>query len=123
MGVQTLDHRPMHMRWEDWSNACLGAWLIIAPFLGLGHVNDSAAWNSYLVGTIVVLVAAAGIVRVRPWEEWTNLTAGVWLLLAPFFMHFTNQQSEMWNQVVVGGLIIVVSGSALYRLKGAYANT
>lgn len=119
MAVQRLDSRQMQMRWQDWLNASFGVWLIIAPLVGIGQLNDLAAWNSYLMGALVVLVTAAAIVRVRAWEEWTNLFAGLWLLVSPFWLHFTDQAGVMWNQMTVGALIAIGSGWVLVDLRNA----
>ena len=118
----TSTQTQMRMRWQDWVNVSLGAWLIIAPLVGVGQVNDAAAWNSYLMGTLVAVVAAAAIVRVRLWEEWTNLFAGVWLILAPFSLHFVDQPDALWNQIIVGALIVTTSGCVLRSLKSAAEN-
>ena len=118
----TSTQTQMRMRWQDWVNVSLGAWLIIAPLVGVGQVNDAAAWNSYLMGTLVAVVAAAAIVRVRLWEEWTNLFAGVWLILAPFSLHFVDQPDALWNQIIVGALIVTTSGWVLRSLKSAAEN-
>ncbi|MGA8259004.1 MAG: SPW repeat protein [Arenicellales bacterium] len=118
MAVQQLTSRQMRMRWQDWLNACFGVWLIIAPMVGVGQLDDPAAWNSYLIGALVVVLAGAAIGRVRPWEEWTNLVAGFWLLISPFSLHFTDQAGVMWNQIIVGAFIIIASGWVLFDVKG-----
>lgn len=51
--------------WEDWVNLVLGAWLFISPWI-FGYVGStSAAWNSYIVGALVFLIAIWGIVAAR----------------------------------------------------------
>jgi SPW repeat len=122
MAVQSLNSRQVKMRWQDWLNVALGAWLIVAPLVGIGQVNDTAAWNSYLLGTLVVAVASTALTRVRPWEEWTNLLAGLWLIMSPFALHFVDQPAVMWNQMIVGALVTLASGWVLGTLKDAYAN-
>lgn len=92
-------------RWQDWINLILGAWLFIAPGVGVGMRNDIAAWNSYVAGVVVAILAIMAITRARVWEEWVNFVVGVWLILAPFVLGFTDQSGPMWNQIVVGVLI------------------
>jgi uncharacterized membrane protein HdeD (DUF308 family) len=92
-------------RWQDWFNLVLGAWLIVAPFIGLGVNHDVAAWNSYASGAVVAVFAIAAIARPHLWEEWLNLIVGLWLIIAPFALHFTVQSAPMWNQIIVGLLI------------------
>ncbi len=122
MAVQQLESRQVRVRWQDWLNITLGMWLIAAPLMGVGHMNDAAAWNSYLLGTLVAVAAGAAIASVRPWQEWTNLTAGIWLIMSPFLLSFVDQPVPTWNQVIVGCLITIASGWVLRTLKGTYAN-
>ncbi len=97
-------------RWQDWINVLLGAWLILAPFLGIGGISDVAAINSYLTGTAVAIFAIAALVRPQVWEEYTNMVLGLWLILAPFALGFTNLAGPFWNQVIVG---LLIGGTAL----------
>lgn len=98
-------------RWQDWFNLVLASWLILAPFFAFGISGDVAAWNSYVCGAIVAIFAIAALVRPQVWEEWVNLVIGVWLIVAPFALGFTDQPGPMWNQIVVGFLI---GGDALW---------
>lgn len=120
MAVQRLPSRQLQMCCQDWLNVSLGVWLIVAPIVGVGHIDDVAAWNSYLTGAFVVVLSAAAIVRVRSWEEYTNLLVGLWLVAAPFSLHFADQGDAMWNQMIVGAVISIASGWVLLRLKGVY---
>lgn len=94
-------------RWQDWGNALLGGWLILAPFVGIGVVNDVAAWSSYVTGTVVAIIAIAAIIHPKMWEEWVNLVVGFWLIIAPFLLGFTVQQGPTWNHFIVGLLISI----------------
>jgi len=97
-------------RWQDWINVLLGAWLVLSPFFGIGGTSDVAALNSYLAGAAVAIFAIAALTRPQMWEEYTNIVLGVWLILAPFVLGFTNQAAPMWNQIIVG---ILIGGAAL----------
>lgn len=92
-------------RWQDWFNLVFGAWLIIAPFVAVGAAGDVAAWNSYVCGVIVAVFAIVALVRPQVWEEWLNLIVGIWLIIAPFALGYTDQPGPMWNQIIVGLLI------------------
>ncbi|NOY17625.1 MAG: SPW repeat protein [Gammaproteobacteria bacterium] len=83
---------------------------MLAPFFGIGAIGDVAAINSYLIGTVVALVAFMAIAKPEVWKEYTNLTLGLWLIAAPFVLSFTNLAGPMWNQIIVGLLI----GAAAY---------
>ncbi len=96
-------------RWQDWTNVLLGAYLVLAPFF-IGAVSDVAAINSYLTGTAVAIFAIAALARPQLWEEYTNIVLGLWLIVAPFALGFTNLAGPMWNQIIVG---LLVGGAAL----------
>ena len=47
-----------YARWEEWVNALAGLWVIFSPwFLGFSGVA-SAAWTHFIVGIVVVVIAA-----------------------------------------------------------------
>ena len=92
-------------RWQDWFNLVLASWLILAPFVAFGASGDVATWNSYACGAIVAIFAIAALVRPQVWEEWVNIVVGLWLIVAPFALGFTDQSIPMWNQIVLGALI------------------
>jgi len=92
-------------RWQDWTVLLLGTWLLLSPFFGIGGFNDVAAINSYLTGTAVLIFAITALARPLMWEEYANLTLGVWLVAAPFILGFAAQTGPTLNQVLVGLVI------------------
>jgi len=107
-------------RWQDWVNLVLGVWLFISPFIGIGVHNDIAAANSYVAGVVVAVFAIAAIARPQLWEEWLNLIVGIWLIIAPFALHFTTQAGPTWNQIIVGLLIGIDAAWAATELRGRH---
>ncbi len=97
-------------RWQDWTIVLLGGWLVLSPFIGIGTISDVAAINSYVIGAAVVLFSFAAIAGPQMWKEYTNVTLGIWLIVAPFLLGFANQAIPMWNQIIVG---LLVAGIAL----------
>lgn len=98
-------------RWQDWFNLVLAVWLILAPYVAFHSVNDVPAWNAYVCGLIVAIFAIAALARPQVWEEWVNLAVGVWLIVSPFVLGFSDQPIIMWNHIVVG---ILIGGDALW---------
>ncbi len=97
-------------RWQDWTNVLFGAWLILAPFIGIGVSGDVAAINSYVIGVLVVLFAFAAISHTDLWKEYSNLVLGLWLIIAPFVLSFTALVGPTYNQILMG---LLISGVAL----------
>ena len=48
----------------EWSNALLGAGLFVAPWV-LGYLTLSAAWNAWIVGALVFILAVSALAGTR----------------------------------------------------------
>src|SRR5579883_1220633 len=84
-------------RWQDWVNVLLAIWLFFSPWiLQFGNVAaaepvtggatsqaaTNAAWNAWVLGVIVFLIAVSAISRMELWQEWLNLLLGAWIFVA-----------------------------------------
>ncbi|SFQ02775.1 SPW repeat protein [Tranquillimonas alkanivorans] len=49
--------KPAHAEWASWTNAGIGAWLIIAPWVLAGYLS-AAVWNDVIVGIVVLVLGA-----------------------------------------------------------------
>ena len=91
-------------------NLLLGIWLIIAAFTIT--VSREAYWNDLIVGIIVLILAATRLSRptegTKP-ASWVNAAIGVWLIAAPFILSYESDQ-EMWNDIIVGALVLIFAG-------------
>jgi hypothetical protein len=88
-------------------NIVLGIWLIIAPFLLA--VSQAAMWNDITVGVLVLLLTGTRVSKPTVGTKsasWTNAAIGLWLILAPFILGYGNT-AAMWNDVIVGFLVLV----------------
>ena len=59
------------------------------------------------------------------WQNWTNLTLGVWLLTAAFIPAVTSSRpANMWNNSLVGGIALLVGicAAAKNNQKMCWAN-
>ena len=41
--------------------------------------------------------------------SWINFILGLWLIIAPFVLHFSNNPVATWNSVIVGVVVAVLS--------------
>lgn len=41
------------------------------------------------------------------WNQWALLVIGVWLLISPWFLGFSELDLVTWNAVVAGALVIL----------------
>jgi hypothetical protein len=91
--------------------ALLGIWLVIAPFaLAYSH-NPGALWNDIIVGVVILILA--GVRAYAPDNNvglaWTSAVLGVWLVIAPFALGHSAITANVWNDVVVGVVVLLVS--------------
>jgi hypothetical protein len=99
-------------RWQDWVNLILGAWLFLSPWFGLASTSTSA-WNAWVFGAVIAAFSVWALALPQRWEEWINLIVGVWVLIAPFVLAFTDQTGATWNHIIVG---IIVGIDAIWAM-------
>jgi hypothetical protein len=98
------------------ANAMLGAILIISPWL-FGFRNAGwAAWNAWLSGGVVVVLALLAIAEAHDWEEWLNIIAGLWITFSPWLLFFEGVPSALWTHIVIGACIIAIAALEVCRL-------
>jgi hypothetical protein len=102
--------------WEDWTNLVLGLWLIASPWALQFTTASAAAWNVWISGGIIAVLAAAALYQVQKWEEWTNAVIGIWLVVSPWVLGFSSDAVTTWNAAIIGLLVLCVAGWELYAL-------
>lgn len=104
-------------KWENWVNLLLGAWVFIMPWSVKHTLPEygmaTAMWNFWIVGAIIFFAAMMALRNIEPWEEWTNLTAGVWLLLSPWVFGYAADKVLVANSLVVGAIVAILSVLAI----------
>ena len=55
--------------WEEGINISLGAWLLISPWLVGFRAIPSLMWNAVVIGVLVMLCSAIGLIRRRSHES------------------------------------------------------
>lgn len=117
-------------RWQDWTNLMLAIWLFVSPWVlqfgggmsatgpaasGVASAAGTAAWNAWVLGVIVFLVALSAINRMELWQEWIILVLGIWVFIAPWVLDFAGGDlaNAAWDHWVIGALIIILSIASL----------
>lgn len=76
----------------------------LAP-LALHFLDDSrATWHALLAGGALFGLGAAALYRQRAWEEAALCALGLWLLAAPFVLHF-RMETAVWTHLLVGAAV------------------
>jgi hypothetical protein len=102
-------------KWQDWINLILAVWLFISPWVlgfypGGAVASMPASWTAWVLGIIVAVFSIAALNGARPWEEWINLIAGVLLFISPLvFSYYMVTIVGMWNALIVGALVFILS--------------
>jgi hypothetical protein len=116
-------------RWQDWANLVLAIWLFVSPWVlqfgsgvstaqpsagapgGPVAIVGNAAWDAWVLGVIVFLVALSALGRMELWQEWLNLLLGAWIFAAPWALGFAggNLAAAAWDHWIVGALVFILS--------------
>lgn len=95
-------------------NIIAGLWLLLAPFaLGYSTV-ETALWNSIVLGIAVAVMAMVRVVRPDDHEgvSWVNFVLGIWLLVSPFVLGLANIEALVWNNIIVGVVILALAATS-----------
>jgi hypothetical protein len=106
-------------RWQDWANLLLGSWLIGSPWV-LQYEGTHAAWNAYLTGGGILVVALIAAYMPKAWEELINTLLGIWLVVSPFVLGFAATTTVALHTVVVGILATAFAVWAMASDKRLY---
>lgn len=89
-----------------WISLVVGMWLMISAFLfGVGFSS-----GIFIIGALVTafsLIELASLESVA-WVSWINGILGIWLMISPFIA-VSSQIGALWNSIVMGLILIVVS--------------
>ena len=99
--------------WQDPVNLILGLWLLISPWALKYQAEQTPTWNAVIVGILIGAVAIYAMFQVMAWEEWVNIALGVWLIIAPWLLGFTESVNAMRNALLTGAVVAVLALWAL----------
>lgn len=49
---------------------------------------------------------------------WFNFTLGLWLIISPFLLGYSHLRAAMWNEIIVGVLILIFSTTVGASIAG-----
>lgn len=91
-------------------NVLAGIWLIIAAWI-LGYAgHHTPQWNDVVLGVIVGILA---LIRfLGAWRasvlSWINVILGIWLIISPWVLGYSDIHAAAWNNVIVGIAVILL---------------
>lgn len=106
--------------WQDTLSFLLGAGLFLSPWL-FGFVdNANAALNAHIVGAVIAVMALMALFAFQTWEEWVSGLLGAWLLIAPWFLGFSDAMAPTLTHVVFGVATIVLAIWSINEHEGGH---
>jgi hypothetical protein len=113
------------MKVLNWIIAFCGLWElgdIALPFvIGFGNVR-AFVWNHITVGILLVLTGAraarTGNLRTARRLDWIAAVAGGWLMIAPFLLGTPEIAAGLWNDLIVGGIVLVLGPGLFLHPRG-----
>jgi hypothetical protein len=113
-------------RWQDWINAIIGLWLIVAPsIMGQVGANEYAipGISTNVMGIGVVLLAMCLWALARPAAsapEWISIVCGAWLVVTPWALGFAGMMGpETIADCVLGAVVLLTAISASRHTRRA----
>jgi len=98
----------------DALSVVLGVCLALTPWV-LGFAGEpAAAWNAWLVGAAIAVVAVGAFLAFRPWEGWVKFALGVWAIVAPWLLGFSHVDSAIYAHVIVGVMVAALSAIEIW---------
>jgi hypothetical protein len=111
-GKQIAEHA--YRRWQDQLILLLGLWLFITPWVFSYPIPSSEAWNAFISGAAMAVLAAFDLYKTYFWAVVVNLLVGIWVAVSPWVLNVADQRELTWNQVIVGLAVVVL---ALWEMR------
>lgn len=87
-----------------YANIVAGVWLFISAFLW--EHSDASRTNTWIVGLLMVIFAAAGLRA--PVARFANTALSLWLFFSTLTI-FHLQSITLWNNLIVAALVFTLS--------------
>jgi hypothetical protein len=98
---------------HDLVSLILAACLFVSPWL-FGFADETMpAWNSWIVGIALGILAVALRLALAEWQEWASLALGLWLFASPWVLDFGGNMNALWTHLGLGVLSAALSAWAI----------
>ena len=114
MAVTMQMQHASQVRGIDGVDIVAGLWLLAAPFIFNYAANGGSRAIDIVVGIVVLLMAGIQMMGDNyrlSWPSWISGLAGLWLIVAPFAMGFPSGSAAMWNDVILGVIVVLLAAS------------
>lgn len=102
-------------RWQDWSNMVFGLLLAVSPWL-LGFTGlEGATLNAVIIGGLICALSALALTLLDRWEAYISGLLGIWAMLSPWLLGFTDYNAAMLAHLGLGALVVVVAAIEIWQ--------
>jgi hypothetical protein len=104
-------------------NIIAGAWLFISPWVYRAYMEPSA-WNSWIVGAAIVLLAAIRVSNPETTRGLSVVTAllGAWTFVSPWVYAYSFDKGRFINSLCVGLIVFILGVAAASSSTGRMMN-
>jgi sulfite exporter TauE/SafE len=109
-------HSLNEARYSSGLNVLLGIWIIASPFILTFTDNSSALWNDIIVGAVVLILGLVRLssTRMTSWASWVNLILGLWMVVAPYVLTYSDITNALWNNIVLGIAVAILAAWSIF---------
>ncbi len=102
--------------WASGLSVLAGLWLLISPWVLGFSDQQSPLWNAVILGIVIAVLAfiRAGGWYQAVWLAWVNLVLGIWVVISPWILGFSGQNAPLWDAVVVGVIVVILSAWSIW---------
>jgi hypothetical protein len=99
------------MKALSWGNFAMGVWLVMAPFALSYRRIQAALWEDMVVGLLIAAYSLWRALEIEPMtvSNWIVGALGLWALVSPFALHFSDNTIAMRNNVIVGAAVTILA--------------
>jgi hypothetical protein len=98
----------------DIVNVVAGLGLFLSPWLFGFSAEADAAWNAWIVGAAIAVIAAAALYAFYEAEDWVNLVLGIWAVIVPWVLGFSAVAAAMWVHVIAGIVVAALAAGSIW---------
>jgi hypothetical protein len=97
----------------DLVNLVLAACLFVSPWI-FGFAGETMpAWNAWIVGIALGILAVAARLAFAEWQDWVSLALGLWLFASLWVLDFGGNMNALWTHLGLGVLSAALSAWAI----------
>ena len=96
----------------DVMNLFLGTILFFSPWL-FSLSPGAPRQTASVIGLLIAVLSIAALAAFAIWEEWLNLIAGLWLIVAPWLLGFQDSNA-MTIDAVIGTVVAALAAFEIW---------